>query len=83
MRREGPKERVRLGGTHADAAVDHLESEHDLARAALAVEAIRDLKTESDLRIEALERENAALRASLDTLTERMTRIEAAAARVR
>jgi hypothetical protein len=46
---------------------------------ALAVEALRDLKTESDLRLEALERdqaelraENAALRARLDRLLARL-----------
>lgn len=44
---------------------------------ALAVEAIRDLKAASDVRIEALESENAALRATLDDLAARMARMEA------
>ena len=50
---------------------------------ALAVEAIRDLKAESDVRIEQLEAENAALRsdnaamrASLETLDARLAKLE-------
>ena len=50
---------------------------------ALAVEAIRDLKTESDLRIEALERENAALRATLDEVLQRLQRIDPSGSRAR
>ena len=48
---------------------------------ALAVEAIRDLKSESDVRIERLEAENAALRGTLDALATRLERIESAPGR--
>ena len=48
---------------------------------ALAVEAIRDLKAESDVRIEALESENATLRAALAALSARLERIEHAGAK--
>jgi hypothetical protein len=44
---------------------------------ALAVEAIRDLKAASDVRIEALESENAALRSETKTLAARLARLEA------
>jgi hypothetical protein len=48
---------------------------------ALTVEAIRDLKAESDVRIEALESENATLRAALAALSARLERIEHAGAK--
>ncbi len=58
------------------ASVDGYLSVGTIGFEALAVEAIRDLKTESDLRIDALERDNATLRMQLDALMQRFARLE-------
>ncbi len=47
---------------------------------ALTVEAIRDLKTASDARIESLESDNVSLRAQLDEVLTRLAQLESRSA---